>query len=151
MDKEKLLEKFINNMKNNNFSDLTLRRLKTFSFSKEEVAELIPYLDIKFSNQIRFSVFELLGRTGFDSVSLFEQYFSNELSTSLPGKIMDFAEKTDNTDLILAVYSKYPSLSTMALMKLKKMKKFDSMTPFMFSENISLANLASEILNKLND
>ena len=151
MEKKKMLEKFITSMKNNNFSDLTFRKLMKYTYTKDEVVEFIPYLDIKFSNQIRISIFELLGRTGFDSVSLFEKYFSNELSTSLPGKIMDFAEKTNNTDLILAVYSKYPSLSTMALMKLKKMKKFDSMTPFMFSENISLANLASEILTKSNE
>ena len=93
MEKKKMLEKFITSMKNNNFSDLTFRKLMKYTYTKDEVSEFIPYLDIKFSNQIRISIFELLGRTGFDSVSLFEQYFSNELSTSLPGKIMDFAEE----------------------------------------------------------
>ena len=65
MEKKKMLEKFITNMKNNNFSDLTFRKLIKYTYTKDEVSEFIPYLDIKFSNQIRISIFELLGRTGF--------------------------------------------------------------------------------------
>ena len=147
MEKDKLLEKFITHMKNNNFSDLTFRKLMTFTYDKDKVIGLINYLDSSYSNQVRISIFELLSSSGVEPIALFEQYFSKETNTSLPGKIIDVACKTGNEDLILAVYSKYPSLSTMALMKLKKMKKFDAIAPFLFSENVSLANLASQILN----
>lgn len=151
MDREKLLEKFIVSIKNNNFSDLTFRKLMNFTFKKEEVIDLIKYLDSNNYGQIRISIFELLASSGVDSMALFEQYFSKETNTSLPGKIIDFAYKNNNPDLILAVYSKYPSLSNMALMKLKKMKKFEAITPFLFSEDISLANLANQILNSSNN
>ena len=147
-DKQKLLDKFTANMQNNNFSDLTFRKLLKYSFDKESVSALIPYLDSAYSNQIRYSIFELLASSGFNSIELFDTYFSKELNTSIPGKIMDFAYKKEDVDLILAVYSKYPSLSTMALMKLKNLKKYESMAPFLFSDNVSLANLANNMLSK---
>lgn len=147
-EKEKLLGKFVGYMKSNNFSDLIFRKLMKYTFTKDEVCEFIPYLDSSYSNQIRYAMFELLASSGHNSIELFETHFSKELNTSLPGKIMDFAAKKEDTDLILAIYSKYPSLSTMALMKLKNLKKYDSMAPFLFSDNVSLANLANEILAK---
>ena len=87
-------------------------------------------------------------KSGLNAVELFEKYFSSELNTSAPGKIMDLATEIESPELILSIYSKYPSLSTAALMKLKKMKKYDSMAPFLFSEDLSLANLANQILSK---
>jgi hypothetical protein len=92
-----------------------------FSFEKEEVCDMVVYLESTYSNQIRCSVFELLVKSGLNAVELFEKYFSSELNTSAPGKIMDLATEIESPELILSIYSKYPSLSTAALMKLKKM------------------------------
>ena len=148
MDKNVLLNKFVQSLKSNNFSNLAFRKLMNFSFEKEEVCDMVVYLESTYSNQIRCSVFELLVKSGLNAVELFEKYFSNELNTSAPGKIMDLATEIESPELILSIYSKYPSLSTAALMKLKKMKKYDSMAPFLFSEDLSLANLANQILSK---
>lgn len=148
MDKSKLLNKFFEMIKKNIFSELDFRRLMKHKFTAEEVIDFLPYLNSTHSNYVRYAVFELMSESGHDSVHLFETYFKEEKNTTIPGKIIGYGYKSDNENLILAVYSNYPSLSTTAIMTLKKMKKYDAIAPFMFSDNVALANLANEILKK---
>ena len=148
MNKKKQLDKFMNMIKNKTFSEPDFRRLIKHSFEAAEVIDFLPYLNSTHSNYIRLAVFELMSSSGHDPIHLFETYFSEETNNTVPGKIMGYASKTENENLVLAVYSKYPTLSNMALMTLKRMKKFDAIAPFMFSDDVALANLASEILKK---
>lgn len=151
MNKEKLLEKFSNMIKSNFYSEMEFRRVQQVTFNPEEVVHLLPYLVPTHSHYIRYAVFELLVNSGHDAIHLFETYFKEEKSTVIPSKIIGLACKRDDADLILAVYSHYPSLATQAIMSLKKMGKYDAIMPFMFSDNISLANIANEIMKNNNE